>query len=143
LTGEYGDERRSLVVGAPGENLGSLLDAGLVTVTRIRENGLPASGAQLAGWSQDSAGVYGRAETGDAFGSHLAGIQLARVEDDEDTVWAVALVTVPGENDGTTSNSGMAHLGTPPDDAGSVPLIPPTVQARAGEGMVGQRMLVG
>lgn len=143
LAGEFGSERLHLAVGTPGENLGSVRDAGMASVTRIRpEDGLPASGAQPDGWTQDSPGVYGRAETGDAFGSHLAGIQLARLADDEDSVWAVVLVTVPGEDGGTVSNSGMAHLGMPPD-ADSVPLIPPETQAGAGAGMVGQQMLLG
>ena len=143
LTGEFGSERLHLAVGAPGENLGSVRDAGMVSVTRIRpEDGLPASGAQPAGWSQDGPGVHGRAEAGDAFGAGLAGIQLATVQQDEDSVWAVVLVTVPGEDGGTTSNSGMTHLGMPPG-AGSVPLIPPVTQAGAGAGMVGQQMLVG
>ena len=143
LTGEFGSETLRLVVGVPGENLGPVGDAGMVSATRIRrDDGTPATGAQLAGWSQASAGVYGRAETGDAFGARLAGISLARVQADEDAVWGVVLVTSPGEDGGTTSNSGMAHLGVPPG-AGSVPLIPPAIQAGAGTGMVGQQMLVG
>ena len=143
LTGEFGAERLHLAVGAPGENLGSARDAGMVSVTRIRpEDGVPASGAQPAGWTQDGPGVTGRAETGDGFGAVLAGIQLATVQQDEDSVWAVVLVTVPGEDGGATSNSGMAHLGMPPG-AGSVPLIAPVTQAGAGAGMIGQQMLLG
>lgn len=142
LAGEFGSERLHLVVSAPGENLGSVRDAGMVTLTRVRpESGVPSGSQPWAGWTQDSPDVHGRAETGDAFGAGLAAIQLTEVEQDEDSVWATVLATVPGEDDGSTSNSGMAQLGLPPP-TGSVPLIPP-IQARAGEAMVGQQMLVG
>ncbi|SDR74952.1 hypothetical protein SAMN04488543_0320 [Friedmanniella luteola] len=136
LTGEFGVDagRLHLVVGSPGEDVGRTADAGQVTLTGIRiTDGTPLS-AFGGGWTQDTPGVRGVPERGDGFGSALAGVQLARAEDDEDSVHVVVLVTVPGEDDGTTSGTGMAHLGLP-GGGGSVPLVPPARQAGAGTGM--------
>ena len=55
--------RDDLVVGAPFENLGAAIDAGGVNVMY---GPLGAGGQQF--WWQDSAGILGIAESGDAFG---------------------------------------------------------------------------
>ena len=104
--------RRHLVVGAPGEDLGGVADAGLVTTSRVDV----ATGATLAGsgaaWSQDAPGVAGRAERGDRFGAALAAVLLAEPPDDEDPV-PVLLVTVPGEDAGTVGGAGQRTSGSP------------------------------
>jgi hypothetical protein len=146
LTAELGPltARLRLAVGSPGEDLGRVRDAGMVSVTTVgeRQDGTPAQGAQPGGWTQDSAGVSGRAEAGDRFGSGLEGSQLATLVLDEDSVWGLALVTVPGEDIGRVRDSGMAHLGLAPG-GGSVPLVPPRAQTGSGQGLVGSQMLVG
>ena len=59
-----------LAVGAPGESVGSLLDAGAVNVLYGGAAGLTGSGSQL--FTQDSPGVGSTAEEGDFFGDVLA-----------------------------------------------------------------------
>jgi hypothetical protein len=143
-TAEFGADAGGthLVVGSPAEDLGGARDAGMVTMTRINPvTGSPASGTQPSGWSQDASGVGGAAETGDRFGTSLAGVQLYQPEDDEDVSWAVILATVPGEDLGSVADAGMAHLGLPGSE--TISLVPPVAQAAAGAGAQPQRMLVG
>ncbi len=67
-SGDYdGNGRDDLAVGAPGEDVGALVDAGAVNVLYGSGSRLTASGDQL--WHQDSAGILGGAEAGDMFGS--------------------------------------------------------------------------
>ncbi|CAA9290218.1 MAG: hypothetical protein AVDCRST_MAG48-454, partial [uncultured Friedmanniella sp.] len=79
-------------------------------------------------------------ERGDRFGAAVTGVLLTEPPDDEDPV-PVLLVTVPGEDDGAVSGTGMAHLGLP--GAASLGLVPPGRQPGAGAGMVGARTLPG
>jgi FG-GAP repeat len=65
-----GDGFDDLAVGVLSEDLGAKRDAGAVDVLRGSPSGLVAAGARQ--WSQDSPGVPGLAEAGDAFGSSLA-----------------------------------------------------------------------
>jgi hypothetical protein len=67
-----GDGRPDLAIGVPGEDVGTLTDAGLVTVLLGGGTGLTTSGA--TSFTQDSASVPGTAEKADVFGSavHLA-----------------------------------------------------------------------
>ncbi|MGW1895774.1 FG-GAP-like repeat-containing protein [Streptomyces sp. NPDC002004] len=69
-----GDGRTDLVAGAPGEAIGSRARAGSATVLFGGSQGLlSASGAATSvAYQQDTAGVPGAAETGDAFGAALA-----------------------------------------------------------------------
>ena len=69
-------------------------------------------------------------------------VEPSQPADDEDVSWAVGVATVPGEDLGSVADAGVTHLGVPPG-RGSVALIPPVVQAGAGTGMAGMRMLVG
>ena len=70
-TGDFnGDGRDDLVVGVPGEDVGSVVDAGAVNVIYGTASGLGGGQNQL--FTQDTAGVANNAETGDAFGSSLA-----------------------------------------------------------------------
>ena len=62
-----GDGVGDLAVGAVGEDLGAVLNAGAVNVLYgTAGTGLPGSGGQL--FSQDSPGVEDQAEAGDGFG---------------------------------------------------------------------------
>ncbi|GGO84928.1 FG-GAP-like repeat-containing protein [Wenjunlia tyrosinilytica] len=62
----YGDSYADVVVGAPGEDVGKLTDAGSVVLLKGGPTGLTGSGAQVI--DQDTAGVPGTAENGDRFG---------------------------------------------------------------------------
>ncbi|MBE8474458.1 FG-GAP-like repeat-containing protein [Streptomyces justiciae] len=61
-----GDGRADLAVGAPGEEIGYDDGAGIVDVLYGTEAGLTGTGAQA--FTQNTAGVPGAAEPGDAFG---------------------------------------------------------------------------
>ena len=84
-----------VLVGDPGEDVGSKADAGAVWL--LREDAAGTATSSLS-WSQDSAGVPGTAETGDHFGAAVGGRYG----------WAV--VGVPGENDGSTKDTGMIQI---------------------------------
>ncbi|MFI9828079.1 FG-GAP and VCBS repeat-containing protein [Streptomyces sp. NPDC051913] len=63
-----GDGFQDLVIGAPGENIGAITDAGMVTVLYGTASGLnTSSGAQS--FAQSTAGVPGEDEANDAFGA--------------------------------------------------------------------------
>ncbi|MER7576129.1 FG-GAP-like repeat-containing protein [Streptomyces sp. NPDC126514] len=61
-----GDKYADVVVGAWGEDIGSARDAGSVTVLFGSASGLSTTGAKS--YTQNTAGVPGGAESGDAFG---------------------------------------------------------------------------
>jgi hypothetical protein len=65
-----GGPQEDLAVSAPGENLGTKVDAGVAQVIYGESTGLSSTGNQL--WDQDSTAVVGVAEDGDAFGFGLA-----------------------------------------------------------------------
>ena len=65
-----GDGRDDLAIGASGEGIGTISDAGAVNVLYGSGSGLTAGGDQL--WHQNSRGVVGKAEAGDLFGDSLA-----------------------------------------------------------------------
>ncbi|WP_289940722.1 hypothetical protein [Streptomyces sp. S.PNR 29] len=82
------DGRADLVIGAPGENGGS----GAVTVVRGTTGELDAAHART--WTQNSPGVPGASEAGDAFGTAV------RVVDTNKDGYADLVVGAPGENGG-------------------------------------------
>ncbi|WP_413758363.1 FG-GAP-like repeat-containing protein [Streptomyces sp. MMBL 11-3] len=86
-----GDGRAELVVGANGEQLGDLDNAGDVTVFRGSASGVSRSGVVRV--SQDTAGVPGAAEAGDLFGAQV------RLADYDDNGRADLAVTASFEND--------------------------------------------
>ncbi|MGP3635845.1 FG-GAP repeat protein [Streptomyces sp. 24-1644] len=110
------------VIGAPSEAVGTRPGVGAVTVVPGRRTGQLGTGAY--GFTQNTAGVPGGAETGDQFGSTVTAGDLnhdgrpeiavgAAWEDDRGGVWVL-----PG---GTTQPAytssvafGTAHLGLPP-----------------------------
>ena len=123
---------------APLENVGSINNAGQLSMTRIEEDGVPKTAQQVGAWTQDSKGVSGKAEAGDRFGALVSSVLLTSLEDDDDSIWDVALVTVPREDVGDVVDAGMAYLGNG-DGHASIALAMPVAQAGAGIGMVPMR----
>ncbi|GHH89762.1 integrin alpha [Streptomyces capillispiralis] len=85
------DGRADLVIGTPGENGGT----GAVTV--VRGTGGLLDTAHARDWTQNSAGVPGASEKGDAFGSAV------RLVDTNKDGYADLLIGAPGENAGAGS----------------------------------------
>jgi hypothetical protein len=88
-----------VLVGQPGEDVGTKIDAGMVTV-------LPAPGASPTGpgpyaATEDTPGMPGAAEAGDRFGAALA----YQPGSFTGAVW----VGVPGEDVGAVRDAGMVH----------------------------------
>jgi FG-GAP-like repeat/FG-GAP repeat len=86
----HGDTYEDIAVGAPGEALGSLTDAGAVWVFKGAPGGVTGAGSQA--FNQDDTGVPGAAETGDRFGGAV------RVYDVTREGQAELAVTAPYEN---------------------------------------------
>ncbi|MFI6091764.1 FG-GAP-like repeat-containing protein [Streptomyces sp. NPDC051218] len=109
-----GDGKAELVVGANGEQLGDLDNAGDVTVFRGSASGVSQSGVVRV--SQDTAGVPGAAEAGDLFGAQ---VRIADYDKDGKGDLAVTasfennrsggLWTLPGTSSGLTG-SGSTSL---------------------------------
>ncbi|GAA3647228.1 FG-GAP-like repeat-containing protein [Streptomyces chitinivorans] len=86
-----GDGYADVAVGAPGEDLGGLRDAGSVTVLYGSADGLTTTGSRS--YHQDTSGVPGAAETDDRFGES---VRLADVTGDG---LADLTAGAPDEND--------------------------------------------
>jgi hypothetical protein len=65
-----GDTFADLAIGAPGESLNNIANAGAVTVLYGSPSGL--SQDEVEQWTQNSPGILDRAEVGDKFGAALA-----------------------------------------------------------------------
>lgn len=94
----------TLLVGAPGENVGSAVDAGAVTIARIS-----SATADLRGKArtvnQNSAGMAGTSERGDQFGAAVSSMRSGSR--------TLFLVGAPGEDAGTNRDAGMVQtIGT-------------------------------
>jgi len=89
-----------LAVGAPGEDIGSARDAGVVQLFRSNLTTLTPRPAL----SQDTAGVSGVAEAGDLFGDRLAFGVLGRTESSMRLA-----VSAPGE-DGAATDTGLVQV---------------------------------
>ena len=112
------DGQDDLAIGAPGEAVGALGDAGAVNVLYGSGGGLTAAGDQL--WHQDVADVEGAAEAGDSFGGALAtGDFTGNGQDD-------LAIGVPGEAFGAFINVGAVNVlfGEPPPAATNTPTSP-------------------
>lgn len=87
-----GDGYADLAVGVPGEDLGTTVDAGMVSVVYGSATGLTSTGNQL--WQQDIGAVIGISEAGDRFG------RAVTAGDFNTDGYADLAVGVPGEDDG-------------------------------------------
>ena len=96
-----GDGFFDLAVGASGENVGTLVDAGAVTVLFGSAGGITTAGSQTF-WQGN--GAAGAAETGDNFGLSVATGILAN-DDLGDLV-----VGVPGEDVGSVQDAGAVNV---------------------------------
>ncbi len=97
-----GDGYDDLVVGAPGESIGSISEAGAVNVLYGSAAGLTSVGNQQ--WSQGVAGIVGDPETGDAFGFSVAADDLNNDGYDD------LVVGAPGESIGSISEAGAVNV---------------------------------
>lgn len=95
----------SLVVGAPGEDLGTVQNAGLVHLARGLATDTPLS--------QDTAGVDGVAEAGDQFGASLALTSFCEHDGPSHVTLAIG---VPTEDIGSAVDAGAVHLFRTDDD---------------------------
>ncbi|MET9393442.1 FG-GAP-like repeat-containing protein [Streptomyces sp. NPDC006624] len=91
-----GDGRTDLAIGAPGATVSGQVKAGAVSVVYGSTSGPKTSTRTLL--TQNTAGVPGTAEAGDAFGSALASADL------NTDGYADLLVGVPGEDSYDTNN---------------------------------------
>ncbi|MFJ3306576.1 FG-GAP repeat protein [Streptomyces sp. NPDC086549] len=87
-----GDGYADVAVGAPGEDVGTVADAGAVWLLRGSRAGLTATGAQS--FDQNSPHVPGTAEADDAWGAQV------RLADTNGDGRAELLASAPGENAG-------------------------------------------
>jgi hypothetical protein len=97
-----GDSRPELVVGVPGEDVGTVKDAGGFVVMNGTEKGLYGGLAR----SQSTPNMPGTAEAGDRFGA-----QVAVGDYNRDGLWDTA-VSAPGENAGDPRSGGVWFVPT-------------------------------
>ena len=102
-----GDGFSDVLIGAPGEAVGALGGAGAVNAMFGSPSGLTQNDAWL--WTQDSPGVGGSAEAGDAFGGALT------VGDFNGDGFSDVLIGAPGEAVGALGGAGAvnAMFGSP------------------------------
>jgi hypothetical protein len=90
-----GRMQNAISVGAPGEDVGSIANAGAVTDIRVPEQCC----VNNTSWYQGGSGLVGTAEAGDAFGSSLTA-----------TSFGGLVVGAPGEDVGAFANAGVIHV---------------------------------
>lgn len=90
----------TLLVGAPGEDLGRTSDAGAVTIAKISTSSGEISGAVRA-VDQGSTGMAGSVEAGDQFGAAVSSTRYGS--------GVAYLVGVPGEDVGSKRDAGMVQ----------------------------------
>ena len=102
-TGDFnGDGRDDLAIGAPGEDYGSVGDAGVVHVVYGAKKALTASGDQY--YHQNTRGIKGAVEAYDRFGSSLAAADFDGDRRDD------LVIGVPGEDIGRIKNAGVVQV---------------------------------
>jgi Zn-dependent metalloprotease len=115
-----GDGKADLAVGAPGEDVGALADAGAVFLLLGASSGVVAAGSQV--FDQDSPTVPDTAEAGDRFGTTvavgdlnadgMADVAVGAPDEDVDTaVDAGLIITLPGSAGGLTTVGAIWHQG--------------------------------
>ncbi len=97
-----GDVYEDVVVGVPGETVGSNASAGAVHVMYGGRFGPETNGSQV--WTQNTGGVADTAEAGDNFGTAVA------TGDVNNDGYDDVAVGVPGEDLGGTRDAGLVHL---------------------------------
>ncbi len=96
--GGYAD----LAIGIPGDRVGAVREAGAVQIISGAAAGLTAAGSQV--WSQNSAGIAGRSERGDGFGTTLAAGRL------DGGAYDALAIGVPLERVGKHINAGAVNV---------------------------------
>ncbi|SCF16804.1 FG-GAP repeat-containing protein [Micromonospora haikouensis] len=104
-----GDGKADVLVGTPGEDIGSTTDAGTVTLLKGSSSGLTGTGAQ--GFDQNHSVVPGSAERWDRFGGTVALLNLNGTGG-LDAVVASAGEEVAGDTPGYASGSIAAFHGS-------------------------------
>ncbi|MFI5664679.1 esterase [Streptomyces sp. NPDC051684] len=124
-----GDGYDDVLVGAPGATVGGHAGAGIVTVQYGAKSGMGTSRAAV--FSQNTAGVPGAAEKGDAFGQAVATGDLDGDGYDD------AIVGVPGEDIGTVTDSGggVVLWGSAKGLVGSASTVVKADEPAAGRGL--------
>jgi hypothetical protein len=103
LAGDFdGDGFADLAIGFPGDDVGSVPDAGAVNVIYGTAAGLSATGNQL--WTQDTTGVLETAEDTDWFGT-----ALTRADYDNDG-FDELVIGVPGESVSASVHGGAINV---------------------------------
>lgn len=97
-----GDARDDLVIGAPGESVGSVAGAGAIVVLHGSIDGLSTQGSKL--FYQGFAGTPGGSEKSDRFGASL---DVGDINGDSQADLAVG---IPGEAIGSTSSAGAVTI---------------------------------
>jgi hypothetical protein len=128
-----GNGALDLVVGAPLEDVGRMVDAGAVSRTPIRPDGSLDSLRRAAAWRPGTSGEPGRAQPGDQLGASLSVVELRRLNGQGHESLAT-IITMPGKDVGTVVDAGLAYLS---GSAGGfpVPLVATNRQAGAGNGL--------
>lgn len=96
------DGKADLVVGTPGEAIGTADGAGNITMLRGATGGLTGTSSQS--WSQDSTGVAGTAEAEDQFGTAVS------IGDLNGDGYGDVAVGVPGEAIGSKTGAGVVNV---------------------------------
>ena len=91
-----------VVVGVPGEDLGSIRDAGMMHVLQVSATGKVT---QRAAVTQDSPTISGTAEAGDRFGAAVL-LDVIAPDDDVDDI----AVSSPGESLGKAKSAGVVSV---------------------------------
>ena len=117
-----GQDTLDVVIGAPGENTGSAVDAGSITLIRDVYDGFDSA----TSFDQDSAGVPGSVEPGDRFGEVLDTVRVGDV--------ARLAVGIPRENVGSAIDAGSVQLFSSDIDDASLSAEAALTQDTAGIG---------